>query len=215
MHETVENNLERKIIEAARSLFIEKGFAETSMSEIAAKVGINRPTLHYYFRTKDKMFKAVFGEVIKSIIPKVQNIIQNSNEPIGRRIENVVNTYYGIFSQNPCLPMFIIREMNRDTDYMIDTIEALQLKESFRKILLSLQREMKQGNLKSVPVRVLFYSFYSMLIFPFLTRDFSTRMLLDKGESFDAMLEKWKPYIVSQMENLLCSNGNNHDARFE
>lgn len=54
---TTNNNedLEKKIIEAAKELFIENGFAETSMSDIAAKVGINRPALHYYFRTKDKM----------------------------------------------------------------------------------------------------------------------------------------------------------------
>ena len=68
---TTNNNedLEKKIIEAAKELFIENGFAETSMSDIAAKVGINRPALHYYFRTKDKMFQAVFGNIILSFIP--------------------------------------------------------------------------------------------------------------------------------------------------
>ena len=53
MTESVNNeNLETKIIEVAKQQFIENGFAETSMSDIAAKVGINRPGLHYYFRTK-------------------------------------------------------------------------------------------------------------------------------------------------------------------
>ena len=35
--------MENKIIEIAKNVFIEKGYAETSMSEIAAKVGINLP----------------------------------------------------------------------------------------------------------------------------------------------------------------------------
>mgnify|MGYP000024325752 FL=1 len=72
---TTNNNedLEKKIIEAAKELFIENGFAETSMSDIAAKVGINRPALHYYFRTKDKMFQAVFGNIILSFIPKIHD----------------------------------------------------------------------------------------------------------------------------------------------
>ena len=44
MTESVSNeNLETKIIEIAKQQFIENGFAETSMSDIAAKVGINRP----------------------------------------------------------------------------------------------------------------------------------------------------------------------------
>ena len=51
MATTEYNDLERQIIETAQQLFIEKGFAGTSMSDIAATVGINRPTLHYYFRT--------------------------------------------------------------------------------------------------------------------------------------------------------------------
>ena len=44
-------NIESRIIEAAKQEFIKKGFEQTSMSDIAAVVGINRPTLHYYFRT--------------------------------------------------------------------------------------------------------------------------------------------------------------------
>lgn len=69
---TTNNNedLEKKIIEAAKELFIENGFAETSMSDIAAKVGINRPALHYYFRTKDKMFQAVFVTSYFLLFPK-------------------------------------------------------------------------------------------------------------------------------------------------
>ena len=56
MGATENNHLEQRIIETAQQLFIEKGFTETSMSDIAHTVGINRTTLHYYFRTKDKMF---------------------------------------------------------------------------------------------------------------------------------------------------------------
>lgn len=54
MATTEHSDLEQQIIKTAQQLFIEKGFVETSMSDIAATVGINRPTLHYYFRTKDK-----------------------------------------------------------------------------------------------------------------------------------------------------------------
>lgn len=71
MTESVNNeNLETKIIEVAKQQFIENGFAETSMSDIAAKVGINRPGLHYYFRTKERMFQAVFGRSCCFCSPK-------------------------------------------------------------------------------------------------------------------------------------------------
>ena len=45
MATTEHSDLEQQIIKTAQQLFIEKGFVETSMSDIAATVGINRPTL--------------------------------------------------------------------------------------------------------------------------------------------------------------------------
>ncbi|MBP5590093.1 MAG: helix-turn-helix transcriptional regulator [Bacteroidales bacterium] len=38
--------MEQKIVSAAKKLFLEKGYEETNMTDIAAEVGINRPTLH-------------------------------------------------------------------------------------------------------------------------------------------------------------------------
>ena len=43
MATTEHSDLEQQIIKTAQQLFIEKGFVETSMSDIAATVGINRP----------------------------------------------------------------------------------------------------------------------------------------------------------------------------
>ena len=63
---------EARIIDAARELFIEKGYAATSMSDIAARAGMNRPALHYYFRTKERMFRAVFGGIVDEIVPRIQ-----------------------------------------------------------------------------------------------------------------------------------------------
>ena len=94
MGATENNELEYQIIETAKQLFIEKGFVETSMSDIAAKVGINRPTLHYYFRTKDRMFQAVFGSIVMSLLPKVQEIIQQEL-PFIDRVSLILDKYIG------------------------------------------------------------------------------------------------------------------------
>ena len=78
-------SVEDRIIEAARKTFIEKGFAQTSMSDIAEAAGINRPTLHYYFRTKDIMFQAVYGGILKSILPKIQVVASTSGLTLEER----------------------------------------------------------------------------------------------------------------------------------
>lgn len=64
-----EKNIEQQIIQVARQVFIEKGFAEASMTDIARCAGISRTVLNYYFRTKEKLFAAVFSDIIHDFIP--------------------------------------------------------------------------------------------------------------------------------------------------
>ena len=195
--------MEEKIIEVAKALFIEKGYAETSMSEIAAKAGINRPGLHYYFRTKDKMFEAVFGDILLSIVPKIFDIISQKDMNIERRIEEMIDTYYALFIDNPKLPMFMMREINRDANLLIKTATQLNIHEKFRHSLDSIEQEMKEGKLMQVPIRFMFYNISSLLTIPFLTQDLTYSILLEEGETFEDMLKEWKPYIIKQLLNLI------------
>lgn len=195
--------MENKIIEAARTVFIERGYAETSMSEIATKAGINRPALHYYFRTKDKMFQAVFGSIVSSVIPQVFDAIMQREKSIAERIECIINAYYSLFESTPYLPLFMLRELNRDPELLIKTILGLNITDTMRKAITSLQEEMEEGKLKKVPLQFIFFNFYSLLTFPFLTIDISRKVFDNNEESFRKSLDEWKKNIIFQMENLL------------
>ncbi|MBS7198061.1 MAG: TetR/AcrR family transcriptional regulator [Bacteroidales bacterium] len=204
MTESVNNeNLETKIIEVAKQQFIENGFAETSMSDIAAKVGINRPGLHYYFRTKERMFQAVFGEIVLFLLPKIQDIVLQKEKTVTERVGGVIDAYFEVFSENPRLPLFVMRESNRDVNHLINTLADLRLERNFLEIARSLQDEMDSGRLKPVPLRFVFFTFYSLLIMPFVMKDLCASLFLEKGESFEEMFARWKPEIVMQMDNLL------------
>ncbi|MBQ2289645.1 MAG: TetR/AcrR family transcriptional regulator [Bacteroidaceae bacterium] len=195
--------MENKIIDAARSVFIEKGYAETSMSEIAARVGINRPALHYYFRTKEKMFQAVFGSIVSSVVPKVFDALTHKEKSISQRVEGIIDAYYALFLENPQLPMFILRELNRDSDLLINTIQQFNVMDTVHNALASVQEEMNEGKLRKVSLQFTFYNFYSLLTFPFLTKDISTKVFRNDDKAFRAMLVEWKQNIIAQMLNLL------------
>ena len=201
---TTENtDMEFRILEAAKDVFMEKGFAETSMGDIAARVGINRPSLHYYFRTKDRIFQAAFGMIIQKIVPKVEEFITAKDVPISERVASLVDVYYEIFKNNPTLPLFIVREINRDVNYIIDTIHHTPMRMTLMKIVTSLRKEMADGKLNTVPLSVLFCTFYGAMAFPFLTKNLYERMLGDEEGTFNELLEQWKPYVIRQMDNLL------------
>lgn len=195
--------MENKIIDAARAVFIEKGYAETSMSEIAARAGINRPALHYYFRTKDKMFQAILGNIASSIFPKVFEALTHREKNIAERIEIIIDAYYALFFQTPHLPLFLMRELNRDSELLINTVQGLNIVDTARVALTSLQKEMDEGQLNKVPLQFIFYNFYSLLSFPFLTMHISSKVFENSEEQFNTMLIDWKQNIINQMQNLL------------
>lgn len=199
--------LEARIVDAARQLFIERGFVGTSMSDIASRAGINRPTLHYYFRTKERMFDAVFGGIVGTLVPRVKDIVLQPDRPIGERVASVVDAYYNVFGANPGLPMFIVREMHRDFDGVVRTIMELRLGQYIESVRQGLQGEMDSGRLRQVPMRYLFLTFYSMLTMPFVAGNLCRTVLLDDGETFADLLAGWKPYIVDAMERLLDAGG--------
>jgi TetR/AcrR family transcriptional regulator len=67
--QTQENTFEQAILEAAEKLFLEKGFAMTSTTEIAREAGCNQALVHYYFRTKAKLFDSVFEKKAVCFFP--------------------------------------------------------------------------------------------------------------------------------------------------
>ena len=87
-----ESCTEERIIEAAKTVFIRKGFDGASMEDIAAEAKITRPSLNYYFRTKEKLFSATFKDVISSFLPRVENVALGK-KPVFKRIEGIVEIY--------------------------------------------------------------------------------------------------------------------------
>lgn len=198
----MENNiLEEKIIAVAKEVFIEKGFDGTSMSDIAARVGINRPTLHYYYRTKERMFQAVFLSIIQSFIPKIQDVFIDDNKSFPEKITVVVDTYLDVAKKNPCLPLFVVREINRNVKDFIKVVKPIYMDKFLNQIAAHLLSAMEKGEIKQLPLRIVFNTFYGLLSFPFLSKDLS---FLESDKEFNALIDEWKPYMVDQMIHLLC-----------
>ncbi len=55
---------ERVILAAAEAVFAEQGFGGATMAAIAARAGVPKPNVHYYFPTKEKLYRAVVERVL-------------------------------------------------------------------------------------------------------------------------------------------------------
>ena len=196
------NGTEERIIREARRLFMERGYDKTSMSDIAQAAGINRPALHYYFRTKDKMFSAVFADIISAVVPKIEYIL-TQDRPIGERIGEIVDEYMETFMEYPYLPAFVLGEANRDISHLEATVKDMGMPGYFVRIQEILQAEMDAGRLRQVPIYDVLFAFYGLMLFPVLSRAMVNAVFVTEDLSYSDILSQWKPYIVSQMEHLL------------
>ncbi len=71
---------EERIFKAALEVFAMKGKDGARMQEIADLAGINKAMLHYYFRSKDKLYEAVFEYVFKRFaVREIQATLDSAN----------------------------------------------------------------------------------------------------------------------------------------
>lgn len=159
---------EEKILQAAKKVFVEKGKSGTRMQEIADEAGINKSLLHYYYRSKDKLFGAVFKLALSQFAPKLLKIVK-SDKSIFEIIESFVDTYIDIASKNPFIPMFIINEFSkRDPSFVTKTMKNSGINIDYFKD--AVEKGISEGLIIPVDYRKLIINTISLCIFPFVGR---------------------------------------------
>jgi AcrR family transcriptional regulator len=165
--ETKKDSTEEKILEAAKNVFVTKGMDGARMQEIADEAGINKALLHYYFRSKERLFEAIFAEIIKFAFPKLTRIVQ-SDEPIVTKIEQVIDAYLNLLIKHPFIPGFIMKELNRDPSGLFKIVVKFGLNP--QSIFDNIQIAMDRGEIIQMPPKHLAVNIISMCIFPFAAR---------------------------------------------
>lgn len=201
----MENAIEKQIIEAAKRVFLAHGFNETNMSMIAEEAGVQRPAMYYYYRTKDKIFEAVFGDLLQGFFPRILESLQADMMP-REKISSIVDTYFDQLRQTPELPLFIIRELNRDPQLMVDTILGMNHESFPRQIVSILRDKIKGGIVREIELSNLILTMFGQVIAPFLIRPIF-QVLPESGltekKEFEGILENWKPVVVDNLCHLL------------
>ncbi len=111
------NNLttKDKILETARMLFMKEGLEGVRMQMVADEAGVNKGLLHYYYKSKDKLFTAVFNKVTSDLLKSIGDIFDNEEVSLEEKIDYAVDAYFSFLSKNPRIPVFFIFEINRDS----------------------------------------------------------------------------------------------------
>jgi len=65
----------QQLLDAALTLFVEKGFAATRSEEVAHLAGVSKGTLYLYYPSKEELFKAVVRQNITKLIGEAGEIV--------------------------------------------------------------------------------------------------------------------------------------------
>lgn len=190
-----DKNTEERILEAAKAVFLERGLDGARMQDIADKAGINKALLHYYFRSKDRLFDVIFREAAARFLPRLGELF-GADIPLFEKIEKFVHFYIDILQQNPHLPLFVLNEMQKvDGDEFMEFI--WQGKESALKMMSGqIEEEIKKGTIKPIKPFHLLTNIVSMCIFPFVARPIVKLVWQVDDQQFKALMEERKTVIL-------------------
>lgn len=185
-----EKNTESKILEAAKAVFIENGKDGTTMQAIADKAKINKALLHYYFRSKDKLFNVVIEETMHHFLPQIEETFL-SEADFFDKIRKVVSDYITLLSENPFIPAFIMHEINRNPDGLFNILMKSGIRMDL--IFTTIQKELLNKTINIVSPQHFFINLLSLCIFPIAARPLMQRALFfNDKEAYEQFIEERK-----------------------
>ncbi|MFH1050253.1 MAG: TetR/AcrR family transcriptional regulator [bacterium] len=193
MQENRELNAEQAILEAAEKLFLEKGFAMTSTTEIAKVAGCNQSMVHYYFRTKDKLFDAIFEKKANLIL---SSVMKNRDKEISfnDKIKSIVESHFDLIRANSKLPFLLFNELTTNPDRLKLIVEKIQNIKG--KVLPQFQKELDEefnkGNIRKITMMDFILLLVSLNVIPFIAKPIIKAIAEMSDDEFETFIEHRK-----------------------
>lgn len=155
---------ERLILQAAEEVFQEKGYYETSMDEIATRVGIAKGTIYTHFPGKEELVIAIFRRDMQKFLDGIEGVIATEPTPKAKLEALLHFIYTGLYSQQ----MRLLSSMYNAVDLKRLIAEkggcVRELWECLVSLVAQLLEEGKaQGEFdSSIPTKIMVFSFFSV-----------------------------------------------------
>jgi len=175
---------ESKIFDAATEVFEEKGLAAARMQDIADRARINKALLHYYFRTKEKLFLAVFDKLADKMFKKFANIFEQ-DMPFDEKIRYFFKEHMRFLQRNPKLPMFILTEINRNPGLLDKFLSRVNISNIKAKISEDISTSLPEEAVPHLMVTII-----SLSVFPIAAKPILKGILDQANIEYDRFIEE-------------------------
>lgn len=185
---------EQKIFDAAHEVFVQRGLDGAKMQEIADRAGINKALLHYYFRSKEKLFETIARAILNRNVPIVRSIIE-SDLVLETKIERLIAQYIAVISRNSYLPIFLISEMNKHPDRFFDSIFPKELPRP-EVFVRQVEEAVAEGRIRAVEPSHLIVNVMSMCLMPFVAKPLLRVLLGMTPEEWDKFIQQRTSEVI-------------------
>jgi len=186
---------EEIIFEAATVVFEEDGLSGARMQNIADRAGINKALLHYYFRTKDHLFEAVFTKLAQKMFMKFTPIFEK-NLSLEDKIRFFFREHITFMQQNPKLPGFIINEINHNPQRIKKLLRNVDFRKLWTTIMEQHSEELYKYNITEETLPQIMTTIVSLSVFPFAAKGIIEVAFDNFGIDFDKYTEERKTFAA-------------------
>ena len=191
-----DHKTEEKIKEAARKIFVKKGFGSATTRDIAECADTNIALVNYYFRSKEKLFQEVFQESFTHTFLPVASIL-NDDLPLEVKIYKFVDHMTELLKRDPMMPLFVLSEMRGGQTKMCEIMIASNALE-MNGFQSQLDAEAAKGKIRKIDELQVETSLMAMVLFPFISMNIlRMKHQMDEAAFFRFVDERKK--IVPEM----------------
>ncbi|MDZ4701260.1 MAG: TetR/AcrR family transcriptional regulator [Rhodothermales bacterium] len=185
---------EARVLAAATAEFHEKGFSGARMQEIARRAGLNQSLLHYYYRTKDRLFEAVFSRAVRHVMVPVLEVL-GSPLPLREKVERFVHTYIDQVLVNPHVPGFVVEELRRNPD-RLRTFMSGHTNGLFAILAAQIEEAVAAGQIRPIAPAHFVANLMALCVFPFVARPMVQTVTGMDDTAYHAFLQQRKEVVV-------------------
>ncbi|MDJ1469429.1 TetR/AcrR family transcriptional regulator [Xanthocytophaga flava] len=164
----INKDTEAKIKEAAKRIFVQKGFDGARVRDIAEEAGVNIALMNYYFRSKEQLFEQIYTEVFTGFFNRILSIL-NEETPFEVKIWQLVDKYIDFLLENAMVPSFVLSELTRNDGQIFKKFNVSGVIQNayFTK---QLKDEIEKGNYRDIEPLQLIMTILGSMVFPFIAK---------------------------------------------
>ena len=180
---------EQAILAAARTVFLQKGLTGARMQDIADRAGINKASLHYYYRNKETLFELVLVQSTKLLFAS-GSVILGERLEFSAKIQKFIANYLEVILVEPRLPLFVLYEFNANPEKYSKMLLGPELMPDSQPFLQQIKDEIASGRIRPIDPAQLIINIISLCMYPFIARPAMQTILHFTPEQFQLMLSR-------------------------